>query len=73
MTDRPEELAQKVVQAFKARLPDATRKQIPEVQFDELVAMIREAISKELTNAAEIVEQAAKELRAAVKRPDIGL
>lgn len=73
MTDRPEELAQKVVQAFKARLPDAARKQIPEVQFDELVAMIREAISEELTNAAEIVEQAAKELRAAVERPDIGL
>lgn len=73
MTNRHDELAQKVVQAFKAKLPEQVLSEISEAQFDELAAMVREAISEELRSAAEVVEQAARRLREGVERPELGL
>jgi hypothetical protein len=73
MTNRHDELAQKVVQTFKAELPEQVLSEISEGQFDELAAMIREAISEELRFAAELIEQAARRLRKGVERPELGL
>jgi len=66
-------IAEKAVTAFKDFLDDDTRSHLTEAQFDELVRLVQEAITEELTAAAEVVEEAARRLRAETERPELGL
>jgi hypothetical protein len=73
MADRHQELAQKVVNTFKQSLSDQARDQITDAQFNELVLMIREAISEELKDAAELIDGIAKRLRSQTDDQELGL
>jgi len=65
--------AEKIVTAFKETLDDETRKHIPEARFDDLTRFIQETLTEELTAAAEMIEDAARKLRAETERPELGL
>ena len=73
MVDRHQQLAQKVVEAFRARLSEDARQQISQTALDELALMIREALSEELESAAASVEELARTLRANIDKPELGL
>ena len=73
MADRHQELAQKVVNTFKQSLSDQVREQITDAQFNELALMIREAISEELKEAAELIDAIAKKLRSQTDDQELGL
>ncbi len=73
MTNQHEKVAAKVVDAFKAGLSDAARAQIPDSQFDKLALMIEEAVAAEMAEAAMLVEEAARKLRAGAAKPELGL
>ena len=73
MVDRHQQLAQKVVEAFRARLSEDARQQISQTALDELALMIREALSEELESAAASVEELARKLRANIDKPELGL
>jgi uncharacterized protein with von Willebrand factor type A (vWA) domain len=73
MADRHQELAQKVVNTFKQSLSDQARDQITDAQFNELVLMIREAISEELKDVAELIDGIAKRLRSQTDDQELGL
>jgi hypothetical protein len=73
MVDRHHELAEKVVEAFRSNLSETTCRQISDSEFSQLVDMIREAISKELEAAIDLIEEVARTLREGVDKPDIGM
>jgi len=73
MTDHNREVAEKIVAAFKAELSDTTQKQIADARFEALTRAIREALSEERADAAELVENVVKQLRAEVEKPELGL
>lgn len=73
MVDRHQQLAHKVVEAFKALLSQNARQQISETELNELALMIREALSEELESAAASVEELARTLRTNIDRPELGL
>ncbi|QBQ54142.1 hypothetical protein [Nitrosococcus wardiae] len=73
MANRHQEVAEKVVEAFKELLSEQAREQISDRQFDELALIVREALSEELENAVEIAEDMVKRLRAQVERPELEL
>ncbi len=73
MVDRHQQLAQKVVEAFRASLSEDARQQISQTALDELALMIREALSEELESAAASVEELARTLRANIDKPELGL
>lgn len=73
MTDHHREVAEKIVTAFKAELSDATQKQIADARFEALTRAITEALSEERANAADLVENVVKRLRAEVEKPELGL
>ncbi len=73
MTDRHQELAERVVATFKQTLSEAALQNISDARFEDLALMIREAIAEELDEAATIVEDAAKRLRRQVERPNLEL
>lgn len=73
MVDRHQQLAHKVVEAFKALLSENARQQISETELNELALMIREALSEELESAAASVEELARTLRTNIDRPELGL
>jgi hypothetical protein len=66
-------VAEKAVAAFKESLDDDARSHLTEAQFDELTRLVQEAITEELTAAAELIEEAARRLRAETERPEFGL
>jgi hypothetical protein len=73
MSQQSEELAQRVVATFRARLSDAALEQLSETDFNELALMVREAISEELVRATDLVEEVVHKLRFETDRPDISL
>lgn len=73
MSQQSEELAQRVVATFRARLSDAALEQLSETDFNELALMVREAISEELVRATDLVEEVVHKLRSETDRPDISL
>ena len=73
MTDQKRALAEKVVEAFRSSLSEPARVALGEPDYDKLAQIISEALSEELNNAAEIVDDAARRLRAAVERPELEL
>ncbi len=73
MKNTHQELADKIVNTFKATLDESARQRVSAAQFDELAIMIREALSEELETAVELVEEVARTLRTRVQKPEIGL
>ena len=73
MTDRHQELATQVVEAFKAKLSEAARGHISAAQFEELNFMIREALSVEREATTALVEELLGKLRAGIERPELEL
>ena len=73
MVEHSQLTAERIVQAFKARLSSGAREQISEADLDELRRMISEAITAEIGWAAGLVEEVASKLRAGIERPDLGL
>lgn len=73
MSERHQELAEKVVSAFKERLSEHARGQITDAQFEDLSLMIREVIAVELEGAANLMDEVLKKLRADIEKPDLGL
>ncbi|UCE88939.1 MAG: hypothetical protein JSW10_11610 [Pseudomonadota bacterium] len=73
MTDGHRALADKVVEAFRSSLSETARAALGESDYDKLAQIISEALSEELNSAAEIVDDAARRLRAAVERPELEL
>lgn len=73
MTEIQSHLEDKVVASFKNELSDATRKVISDAELNKLAAIVREALSEELEETAEMIEGLAKKIRNSVKRPDLDL
>ena len=73
MPNRHQALADRVLDAFKDILSEAVREQITESQYTELSLMIQEALSEELENAINRVEEVVKNLRTEVEKPELGL
>jgi hypothetical protein len=73
MTNRHEQLVEKVVDTFKSTLDQAALERISDAQFEDLKMMIREAISAELGIAANLVYEVARKIRHEVEKPEIEL
>lgn len=67
------QLADKVVAAFKSVLSDDTLATISDKELHELNLIVREALSQQLTSAAEMVEENARQLKSMTDHQDIGL
>lgn len=63
MANRHHERADQVVAAFKDLIGEEARKQIQDVHFQDLTLLVRDAISEELREAAELVEKVARQIR----------
>lgn len=66
-------LADKVVAAFKNILSDEAMTAISEKELHELNLIVREALSQQLSSAAEQVEETARQLKSMTDHQDIGL
>lgn len=73
MTIENNQLADKVVTAFKNVLSDEARDAISDKELHELNLIVREALSQHLSMAAELVEDTAKRLKSMTDHQDIGL
>ncbi len=73
MTTNNNELAEKVVTAFKSVLSDEARAEISDKEFHELNLIVREALSQQLSQAADMVEETARRLKSMTDHQDIGL
>lgn len=69
---RQRERAGAVVESFKGMLDPPAAKALSEADFRELQLMVEEAIADELHNAAEMVEDVARRLRAMSDIPESG-
>ncbi len=73
MNKHNEQLADKVVAAFKAVLSNESRAHLTEAEYKDLAQIVRVALSRELTEAADMVDQVAKRLRSMTEHQDIDL
>ena len=72
MKDRHRARAEKVVASFKDMLDEPALREISQADFNMLQLMVEEAISDELHNAAEMVEDVARQLRSISDIPESG-
>lgn len=68
-----EQLAQKVVDTFKKSISEEGLSHISENEFHELAQIVEEALSRNLSEAAERVAAVAKELKNEAGHPDLDL
>lgn len=73
MTIQNEQLAQKVIEIFKQNISEDARAHISETEFQTLANIVREALSLELTEAAEMVDNLEKQLREKAGHLDLDL
>ncbi len=73
MTDNVRPVVVKIIENFKSQLDASVRKQISNVQYNDLGLMIDEAIAEEIGAAAELVEEVARKLRASTRKPELEL
>ena len=73
MTIENNQLADEVVSAFKKVLSEDALSHISDKEFHELNLMVHEALSKQLSHTADIVDNTVKQLRAMTEHQDIGL
>ena len=70
MSNRHNEIAERIVAEFKESLGDSVRAQITAPQFEQLALSIQEVLSKELGAALEQMEAVVKTLRHNVVLPE---
>jgi imidazoleglycerol phosphate dehydratase HisB len=68
-----EQLAQKVVEVFKNNISEEARAHITEAEFKALAQIVSEALSLEMTDAADMVEKLEKQLREKTAHLDLDL
>jgi hypothetical protein len=73
MTNRHQQVAEKIVATFKQSLSENAAQQVSDAQFNTLILMIREAMGEEASFAAEQLEQVIRKLRAESEKPDLGM
>ena len=73
MTVLNDQLPEKVVAAFKNLISDEARNTITAHEFNELRQLVHEALSRELSEAAEMVDDVAKRLRSMTEHQDLDL
>ncbi|MFZ2311833.1 MAG: hypothetical protein WAV82_04370 [Methylobacter sp.] len=73
MTIQNEQLAQKVIEIFKQNISEDARAHISEAEFQTLAQIIREALSLEMSEAAEMVDKLKKQLREKALHLDLDL
>ncbi|WP_303907684.1 hypothetical protein [Thiohalomonas denitrificans] len=73
MTERHRERAQKVVESFRELLDPNALKAIPANDFEQLALFVQEALSDELHDAAEQVEELARKMRSGTSLSDVGM
>ncbi|SCZ63107.1 hypothetical protein [Thiohalomonas denitrificans] len=73
MTERQRDRAQKVVESFRVLLDKKTLETIPDNDFEQLALFVQEALSDELHDAAEQVEELARKMRSGTSLSDVGM
>ncbi len=73
MSNRHQEIADTLVEAFKDTLDIEARQLITEAKFDRLKEMVAETLSQELEQVADRMSAVIKELRSEITKPDLGL
>jgi len=73
MNNQNEKLAQKVVEAFKKNVSAEAREHIRESDYNLLASIVQEALSLEMAEAAEMVDNLEKRLKEMDGRPELGL
>ena len=65
--------ADKVVAEFKEIIGESTYSRISDAHFQDLTLLIRDAITDELLEAAELIEKVAKKIRSETGLNELGL
>ena len=73
MNNQNEKLAQKVVEAFKKNVSAEAREHISERDFNVLALIVQEALSLEMAEAVEMVDELEKRLKKMEEHPELGL
>lgn len=73
MSERQRERAQKVVQSFRELLDQKALDAIPPNDFEQLTLFVQEALSDELHDAAEQLEELARRMRSETNLGDVGV
>ena len=73
MSNHNLKLAQKVVEAFKKNVSAEAREHISERDFNVLALIVQEALSLEIAEAVEMVDELEKRLKEMEEQPDLGL
>lgn len=73
MSNQNEQLAQKVVEAFKDNISAEARERISDGEFNELALIVQEALSLEMTEAVEMVDELERRLKALAGRRQLEL
>ena len=67
------DLADRVIIAFKNILSDGAKSHISDKEFHELNLIIHEALSQQLSQTADIIDDVSRQLRSMTDHQDIGL
>ncbi len=73
MTPSHQQVAESIVDQFRASLSESTRQHIDSEQFARLASLIRGALAAEQTVAVEMVEDLLSGLRSRVEPPQLEL
>ena len=73
MSERQRERALKVVESFKELLDPKAQDAVPANDFEQLALFVQEALSDELHDAAEQVEELARTMRSGTSLSDVGM
>ena len=73
MNSQKEQLAQKVVEVFKKNISAEAREHISETEFHELAQIVQEALSLEMAEAVEMVDELEKRLKERAGRRELEL
>ncbi len=73
MNDQNEKLAHKVVEAFKNNISAEAREHISDKDLNTLSRIVQEALSLEIAEAVEMVDELEKRLKQMERNPEIGL
>jgi len=73
MTQQHQERAQKVVESFRELLNQKALEAIPDNDFEQLSLFVQEALSDELHDAAEQVEDLARKMQSDTSMSDVGI
>jgi len=73
MNDARHPVVDTIIERFRAQLDEKVRNQISTAQFSDLALMIDEAISEEVANTVERVDEVVRKLRSTAQRAELEL